>query len=1154
MQTTCSRKKRRANRAQSQLLARLCSGIILSAIATFSLVIPCLHAQTVSGTISGTVTDPSGAIVANAAVQIKNTGTSQTRNGVTNSTGFFSFPALPPGEYVVDVSGSGFQKATSNLTLAVGQIVNIKFQLKVGGSTEKVVVNATDSVGLETQGHDLNTVLSAKSMENLPQYTDSRGETFALQTQMVGVQLIEKPGAQPSTGNNVTNYNTWSNALYISGQGPWVTTYLQDGVVDMDYFDQTATVQPPVEATQEVEVIRNNPNARYDGANVVNVVSKSGTDTFHGRAYEELQNDKMNARGYNAGPLGETRYNQFGADGGWLVPFIHKKVFFFADYQGYRLIAYKFLQAILPTAAERSGDFSADLAANPRTKQPATVIYDPNTYVGGGASGPGVLSQFNYDGHPNVIDPARITPFAKEYLDELYPLPNLKNTSLGRNYGSESSRTKFEHDDYLFRGDYNISDKDHLYGAYNTGNPRIIRPEFVDNCLCAEPNELYGTDIYAEESHVFTPFLVNTGRIGYSRAVTGKNFGQVGNGTDYFTKFGLTGLSPVPAVWGWPNANPGGFSGPGGNPTDATEDSYQASDEVNWIHGNHSVFFGAELDKHFYKGVWDTGNPNGSLKTNGEYTYNGSKQAAWQRPGAWVLGSVAVPYANQLADFLLGYYSATDASAGTQVGWFNQFNIMPYIQDDWRVTKKLTVNLGLRYDNYSSPKEENHHAGIYDVPHNTYTLGSYAANNFNFSPRIGFAYALNEKTTIHSGFGLYYYQYGYVDLVGMMNDPYYITQLNSTQTQVQPVIWPSSNTNGNPDIAGSTPGQQEFFTLTNAEAVWLAMPAPAGVIGAGSTTFAPKMPTSYVEQWNLAVQRLLGKNWLFTADYVGSENHHGYYFSNVNLASLPGPNDTNASSAADINSRRPFQAIQGNLTQDSKWGSANYNGFETQIRKSFSGGFEITSNFVWQESMDTGSSDNGHGMAGLNPRVDYGRSDFNQKYIYKLSGIYELPIGRGRSFLNGGRWWQNQLGGWRLSGDLSVNAGYPFSVIATDSSNTGGGITMRATQSCNGNSLSHRSFNEFFNVSCYAQPAVNTFGNERRNDLTGPRDTNLDVSVFKEFPIYEHMKFQWRTDAFSVLNHPLPQAPDNKMTDTAFGQITGWAGAREIQLSAKILW
>jgi len=1174
MQNLCSNADPRPVRITPLLTARMQAALSVAMILIALLFMaPRLHAQTVSGTLTGTITDPSGASVPDVAVKVKNADTGLTREGITNSTGFFSIPALPPGPYTVETTVKGFEDATSTVTLSVGQTLNVDFQLKVGSTNEKIEVVATESTGLETSSHELNTVMSARSMEELPQYSGSRGETFASQTLMVGVQLLEPPGEQIS-GSNVTKYNTWSNALLIGGQGSYVTTYLQDGVVDMNYYNQTATLQPPIEATQEVEVIRNSPNARYDGVNVVNVISKSGSEKFHGRAYEYVQNEDLNATTYQNGPNSEDRYNTFGANGGWTVPYTHKKVFFFADYQGYRFIIYKFLKQLLPTQAERGGDFSADLAANGSWKgEAATTIYDPLTYASNGYNGTGqhgygataVLTPFT----GNVIPAGRISSFATKYLALAYPqLPNSYSAS-GKNYGSTHSRTKFTHDDYLFRGDYNISEKDHLYGAYNTGNPEITRPEFVDDCLCAEPNRLWGTDIYVEESHVISAAMVNTARLGYSRANTGQSFGNVGNGTNYFSQLGLTGLSPAADAWSWPTANPGGFGGSSGNPIDAIENSYQVNDEVNWIKGRHSLFIGMELDKRYYKGRWVTGNPNGSLATNGEYTYDSGSNAAWNQSTGLLSSSLGTANAaNEFADFLLGYYASTNASAGTQIGWFSQYNVMPYVQDDWRLGKKLTVNLGLRYDNYTTPKEKNNHAGTFDIVNNSYKLGLYPANKYNFSPRIGLAYALNDRTSIHAGFGTYFYQFGYVDLNYVMNDPSYITQLNSTQTQAQPVIWPSTaSTNSNPDItsAATQRGYAEQFKLSDAEAIWANMPAPSGTFPTGGTTFAPKMPTSYAEQWNLAIQRVFGKDWLLTLDYSGSENHHGIFISNPNLASLPSAAEISSgiyTTTADINSRRPYTSYAGDLSQFSKWNSANYHGLETQLRKSFSSGFEFTTSFTWQKGMDYQSSDNNPGQAGRRPQDDYGPSDFIQKILYKANGIYELPFGQGKTFLNGGKWWENQIGGWRLSGDVYTETGFPFSVVASSNAAIGGGINERANWLCNGNKSSHGStysqYLQYINTSCYSQPAGGALGNERRNDLLGPRNTNIDLSAFKEFIIHDELKFQLRGDAFNALNHVNLGEPTKEITASDFGAADANDGntapGRVIQISAKILW
>lgn len=1146
----------------NRCLGGLRSRAVLCLVALF-LLAAVVFGQTVNGTVTGIITDASGAIVSGVDVTVHNSETGQVRFTKTDSAGLYSIPALPPGQYTVDTSQQGYADETSQIKLAVGQVLNLNFSLKVGATSQKIEVKANESLGLETQDHELTDVTTAQVLENTPEVSSYRNATFYAQTTEVGIQ----PGSQlgdNNIGSNVSQYNMQSNQLFIAGQGFWSTSYLLDGVVDMSYFDQTATVETPVEATDQVQIIRSSANARYDGANALNAVTKSGTDNFHGRVYEYLQNEQFNARGYNAGALKEVRYNMFGANAGWKVPFTHNKAFFFVDYQGFRLINAAFLQAFVPTAAERSGDFSADLVANAETKQRGTVIYDPTTFNPAVTpnGGPTALQPFSYGGKANVIPPNEISPLAQAYLNLAYPLPNGANTSMGDNYGSQSSRTRFTHDDWLYRGDYNISDKNHLWGAYDTNNPDIIRPEDWDNgpgtnlLDTSEHNQLFGTDIYLEESHVFTPTVVNTARVGFARSVNGQQFEMINNGTNYFTKFGLTGLNPPPTVWGLPGLNPAGYSGISGSPLGATQNMYEYSDEVDWVRGKHSFFAGAEIDDIDYNAFWYTGSPDGSFSENGQYTYNGSNAAAWQNASkGWALGSVSggMPAANELADYMLGDYSATGATAGSEVGYFHQHNFMPYFQDDWRMTPKLTVNLGMRYDYYSPVSEQKGHAGYLDPVNGQYTEASYLPNKYNFSPRAGFAYALNDKTAIHAGGGIYYYQFSYYDLTDAMDDPLFNTALNSTQSGANPVVWPSSNTAPSSNT-GAAPGQQEFLKLQNVENIWSVMPAPNGVFPAGGSTIAQRMPTSYSEQWNLAVERTLGDDWLLTVDYVGSQNHHIYTFSNINLASLPSPTDKNPSSAADINSRRPYPAVPGAIIQAHKWGSSNYNGLELELKKQFKSGFQLNTNYVWGKSMDFQDSDHkATGEYGNNPQVDYGRSDFSQKYVYKVSGIYELPFGQGKPLLNGGHWWENELGGWRVSGFMTVEGGFPFNVNATDNSDTGGGIQMRAQQSCNGNNGPH-TYAEWFNTSCYANPAVGIFGNERRNDLTGPRNTNLDLSAFKEFELHEDLKFQWRTDAFSALNHPLPQQPQNTYGGGTFGEVTGWGGARNIQFSAKVLW
>jgi hypothetical protein len=546
-----------------------------------------------------------------------------------------------------------------------------------------------------------------------------------------------------------------------------------------------------------------------------------------------------------------------------------------------------------------------------------------------------------------------------------------------------------------------------------------------------------------------------------------------------------------------------------------------------------------------FDGVWWSGSPDGAFYFNGEYT----SLPAWvnQKKG-FALNTNVYPQ-NSLADFLLGLNSSVGASAGVPIGYFHQWNIMPYVQDDWRVSAKLTFNLGMRYDFYQSPQEKYNHAGIYDIQTNTYRLGSYPDNYRNFAPRVGFAYMLNDKMVMHGGYGIYYYLYPYANLSNLMNDPFYITALNSTQSATQPVI----NLVNNP-VTGLSAGTVNLFTIAQAQKVFAAMPPPTGAFIGGGTA-SPKMPTSYAEEYNFAVQRMIGKDWLAAVDYIGSENHHGYFMSNVNQASLPSAGDSNPSSASDINSRRPYPALANNLMQMSKWNSSYSHGLEVQLQKQFSSGYTINTNVIWQKIIDFQSSDDALAEYGNDPQMEKGRSDISQKYIYKVSSVYELPFGKGKRFLNDGKWYKNQLGGWRVSEMFIVNGGWPFTVTAQDLSFTGGGITMRANHTCEGDKGAPHKVSEWFNKSCYSQPAPGTLGDEQRNELTGPRNTNLDLSLIKEFPIVGEYTAQFRPNLFSALNHPLFDNPVGDITNKAnYDTITGAGGNRIAELSLKILW
>ena len=368
---------------------------------------------------------------------------------------------------------------------------------------------------------------------------------------------------------------------------------------------------------------------------------------------------------------------------------------------------------------------------------------------------------------------------------------------------------------------------------------------------------------------------------GYARSVNGQQFNMIDNGTDYFhSVFGFTGLNPASTVWGLPSLGLGGkYSGISGSPLGEHQNMYEYVDEINLLRGKHSIFFGAEVDVVDYNAYWYTGTPNGGLSANGQYTYNGCNStcpsgtttntaAAWQNPSTFLLTGTPslklngtkygfMPDANVLADYLLGDYSRNQCHR-RRPDW-----ALPSAQHHALHPGRLAHQTQAHYQPWHAlrlllaARGANGHAGILNPVTGQFSVETYNPNRFNFSPRAGFAYALNDKTAIHAGGGLYYYQFSYYDLTNMMNNPFYNTGLNSTQSSTNPVVW--TGTTANPNISGSTKGQLEILNLANAEAVWAAMPAPTGVFVPGNSTFTQSMPTSYSEQWNLAVQRTFGK-------------------------------------------------------------------------------------------------------------------------------------------------------------------------------------------------------------------------------------------------------------------------------------------------------
>jgi hypothetical protein len=1032
-----------------------------------------LNAQVTSGSIVGTVYDASGAAVTHTTVTATDTATGEVRHVETNELGYYAIPSLPPDPYELVASAAGFEITKAQIVVNLGQAADFDFHLNPGSITESVEVNGKSSkLELETTSHEVASLVPSENVENLPANGRDVFQTLEASTNVAPFQNAPGP---------ISNFRTTTNSLTIGGSASGMTTYLQDGVTNIAVLTKTANFQPSIEAVQEVSIVQNGASTRFDEPSVVNVITKSGSNQFHGRAYDYFKNNALETVGYFDVPKPPLHYNQFGGNLGG--PVIKNKLFFFFDYSGLRESQGTTIFANVPTALERQGNFSQD----------SFTIYNPATYN----PQTGTISAF-----PNNTIPAgEISNFAKQFL-AYYPLPT-GSVIKGDNF-QENVNDTTTYDSYLGRVDYNIGSKDTLYGAYESTNPKILDPTFSASSIFNYINVQTAKNAYVQETHTFNSNFINVARFGYNNSDI--FYSTTGTGsTDFVTQFGIQNLSPAPSQYSPPAVSLTTHTGLGSatSPQGANQKLYEFSDEANLVLGKHSIFWGAELDKLDMDGNW-------TIWNSGQFTFNGQ----------FTSNHAAHPFGgSDIADLLLGYPSSAEGGTGVTIANFREWNVLPYIEDDWRITKRLTIDLGLRYDYYSSPDDANGHSNVYDLATNTNHPGTFEQAYRNFAPRVGFAYALTDSTAVHAGYGIYYspFQYNQLQFL-MINEPNFYLQLN---TYPLSAATPVTNTFvANPSLSAEAP-----FTIQL------------------------NMKTPYVQQWNLGVQRSFGTHWLATVTYLGNKSDHLEIRQNPNQASLP----ANPSNPTPIQSRRPY-AYVGDVYQISSIANGNYNGLEGELERRFANGLSLLANYVWSKSMDTLNNGAEDPQYGPDVKAEYGLSDFNPAQVFKLSGIYELPVGHGRRFLgSSNRLTDEVIGGWQLSDILTVQSGLPFNVSATDLSDTGGDHTERANQICNGNDPPNQSITHWFNTACYVQPGVGQFGNEQRDNIIGPRTTNLDLSLFKLFAIREGSSLELRSDFFDALNHPLLGLPSATVSSSPYGQITSITGQRTVQLSLKYL-
>ncbi|MGC2403602.1 MAG: carboxypeptidase regulatory-like domain-containing protein [Acidobacteriaceae bacterium] len=1060
-----------------------------------------LHAQVDTGSISGTVHDPAGSIIMNATITVTNTADGFVSTVNSNHGGLYTAVDLRPGNYSVTAAAPGFQSITrTGIDLRLQDRLAINFDLAIGQTATLVEVQS-NATALETETTSLGQVIENKAIQTLP----LNGRNY-IQLAILGA------GTSPSQRSNERN------SFIANGQREIQNSYVLDGIDNKNKivgFDSSdaQSIEPIIDAIQEFKVQTATFSAEFgqSAGGVVNVSIRSGTDHFHGSAFEYLRNSWLDADPYFQPALTakpQFIQNQYGATVGG--PLLRNHTFFFFAWQSSRISDASPQLAVVPTASQLAGQFGA-------------AIYDPATTQASPSGSGYTRSQFA----GNRIPAARFDPVAAKLLT-LFPAPNLTGAN---NFFSNQKET-INNNQYVLRLDHRFSDKDTVFAHYiaffDTNALPAVLPPPASNPSIVWPE---AHSFAFSESHIFSPTLLNEARVGYQET----REKQTVQTTRQFDQYGIIGAPDLANVTGLPTFAVSGLTtigttGPGtlqtaatgsGNlPIDKQGRVIQFNDNLTWQRGRHVLKFGADFQQvTLYANVTLSARPAYSF--NGVYTQN--PQA---RTGT----------GNALADFLLGYTSSSSVSTNSD-SESRQHIWQGYVQDDWKVTPTLTINAGLRYE-LPLPFYEtaNHYANVIleqgplygqlltasDGPQHGYRRSFVDPNLHNFAPRLGFAWQADPKTVVRAAGGIFYGRDENVPVADRPtnNPPYYILS-SYTSDQIDPSI--------------------VLATGFPANAI-----SPSNVKTPSVNSYLKHSPTPYVQQWTLNMQRDFGLGFVGQVTYVGSSTHDLYYPNQIDQPS-PGP--------GSVQARRPFPQYSA-LHAYAPLVSANYNSLQAQIERRFHNGFSLLSAYTWGHAIDNGPSQVDTVVVPQNAfdfAAERGNSAFDVRNRFVTSVLYELPFGKGKPLFANSRVGNAIAGGWLLAGIFSAQSGLWFTPVeAVDSSNTG--TTAHPDRIANGNlSSGHRSINHWFDTTAFPTPAQYTFGNSGRDILNGPGFHNIDFGLSRVIGLFEGANLEVRAEAFNLFNTPqfgLPNATLGQPTTAVISSVTN--PQRQIQLAARI--
>jgi len=1140
-----------------------------------------LFPQAGTGTLTGKITDATGAVLPGAAVTVRDPANGFTRTTVTSDAGDYSMPGLRPSTYDVTAELTGFRKhSQTGFRIEIDQTARLDLRLQVGAPTEIVEVHGAAQL-LHTENATLGAVIDRKKIVDLP----LNGRNFVQLALLVPGVNTGQPGAGRGGGVSIGGTRSEQNAFQL------------DGVSNTEQYDTGISFRPSVDAIEEFKIEVNNYSAEFGkgAGGQINVATRSGTNGYHGTLYEFNRNDAVQARN-----LFDRNPNFVSSDGRFLAPplnrnefggslggrIVRDRTFFFTDYQALRQVSGGVGRRSVPTAALKAGNLSSVLGGRIGTDSLgrdvfANQVYDPTTsrLVG---------TRYLRDPFPgNVIPQSRFDPVALKIVQRaLWPEPNAVGTLDPRtgnprdNY-FDNRPGRSSGDQFFLRVDHRLSSADTLYGRWGINDTDSFGSgNFPGNeRLTLNRQQVVG----AVYTRTMGPTKVNDLRFGYQRERPKNGAQRIIDGQNLVKELGIKGL-PL-AGPGAPTIDISGFTGFGdGDESRREDDSFQIIDQFSFSKSRHFFKVGFEF-RRMKLDVF-----NIPATTRGTFDFGNQEWTSLEGfPGS----------GNTFANFLLGLPRQKARRPGDHATLLRASEYAGYFQDDWKVTGRLTFNYGVRYQLYIPPKETRDHIAAIALPFfpSNYAEGATAfckdprkcaslstsldplnlgltladlvvaklprvvvagrevprsltdVEKNDFGPRIGIAYRLSDRTVVRTGYGMFF------DTV----------PASYFQDSVENLPFVREDQQSLSSFQFGPPTAESFLGYVLDD-------PPIGSFTPGPNTFEPGFRNAYVQHWNLSVQRQIGNSFVAEISYAGNKSTRLNRRENLNTRE-PRSSSAMIPSSVHPQLRRlfPYAVFDDQLITLDNWfttsssACGNYHALMGRLERRFSGGLTFLNAFTWGKAISDsqpfagGDNDTGNRIQDIfNRRADKALASFDHKYRFTSSFVYDLPFGRARHFGAAMSPVLNQIiGGWQLSGIVSVQSGFPITVRRNgDPLGVGTNGAVRPHQVCAPNlGTGEHTLDRFFRQECFTAPS-DSFGNAGRSTVTGPASEVADLALFKNFfftSVREDMRLQIRSEFFNAFNHPNWNMPGRDLGGSNFGAVTSAASPRIIQFGVKLI-